>query len=356
LSRKNKTKFKKSAPIEETVEPAETEEEVFEEEAETEEEDVKEESETGEDEVNSEEIEDGDEEIEDEETTPPKIKKTMLFVGIAFYLIGLFGVAGLRSGILQLALGDSNPYPGVGSVEPMGHVVSMTPLVIGFVLIALWGIRNDPIYEEIEKLKEENADIAPDEISEEEITEDDVDSDIPAEEEIPEEFHEPITDLSDEQSEHLGEFGELASLEEVLGDAIDEAVQQESEIEKKVSKTEDKAMSDSMKNALAEEMRIERCEKMLSVAVVLPDDKEHMKTLIAGGILAQDFTEEVKKAIDRRKKREQEKDVTAAEKASILEDELVAELTELGDDLDNDRKEEDLEDQILKEIEDLENL
>jgi hypothetical protein len=59
--------------------------------------------------------------------------------------------------------------------------------------------------------------------------------------------------------------------------------------------------------------------------------------------------------VARRKKREQEKDVTAEEKASILEDELVSELAELEDELvDKDGK--DLEDQILREIDELENL
>ena len=46
---------------------------------------------------------------------------------------------------------------------------------------------------------------------------------------------------------------------------------------------------------------------------------------------------------------------TAEDKASILEDDLVAELAELEDELEDGTEHDELEDQILKELEDLEN-
>ena len=117
-------------------------------------------------------------------------------------------------------------------------------------------------------------------------------------------------------------------------------------------------ISSELKGELAEALRIERCEKMLAAVVVLPDDKSRLKMLIAGGLTPSEFSDEVSKAVDRRKKKEKSREVTAEEKASILEDELVAELAELEDDFDKKDKpdEDDLEDQILKEIEDLEDL
>jgi hypothetical protein len=115
---------------------------------------------------------------------------------------------------------------------------------------------------------------------------------------------------------------------------------------------------EELKGQQAEQMRIERCEKMLSATVVLPDDKQKLRMMIDAGISVDDFSRELESAIERRKKREKSKGVTADEKASILEDELVAELAELEDELGNgkEKTEEALEDEILKELDDLENL
>ncbi|MDD4307947.1 MAG: PKD domain-containing protein [Thermoplasmata archaeon] len=195
-----------------------------------------------------------------------------------------------------------------------------------------------PEEEEPEAMEEEISEEPEEEPEMEDIPEDIISEDIPSEpvaegmSEVPDEFNEPMADLEKEL-----DFAELEEEEippEKKGPEITPA---------------------KLKAQLAEEMRVDRCEKMLSAAVVLPEDKERLRTLIAGGISAQDFTAEVEKAIERRKKREKEKDVTADEKASILEDELVAELAELEGQLDGD-SEEDLEDQILKEIEDLEDM
>ncbi|MBU4071482.1 MAG: hypothetical protein KJ773_04835, partial [Candidatus Thermoplasmatota archaeon] len=95
------------------------------------------------------------------------------------------------------------------------------------------------------------------------------------------------------------------------------------------------------------------CEKMLSVIVVLPDDKQRLKDLIPAGIALEDFTEEVKKAVEKRKKKEDEKSATSDEKAAIVEDSLVAELEELGDELEEDSE---LEEEIIRELEDLDKL
>jgi multidrug resistance efflux pump len=94
---------------------------------------------------------------------------------------------------------------------------------------------------------------------------------------------------------------------------------------------------------------------MLAVASVLPDDRERLRLLIPSGINPHDFTEEVKNAIEKRKKKEAEKKLSADEKASLLEEELAAELAELENALEK-KDDGEIEEKILKEIEDLENL
>jgi predicted AAA+ superfamily ATPase len=109
-----------------------------------------------------------------------------------------------------------------------------------------------------------------------------------------------------------------------------------------------------LKSQFAEEMRMERCTKMLEHVLVLPDDKQRLLALIGSGISVGDFTDELEKAVNRRKKKEAEKHVTADEKASLLEDELISELAELEEEVGEDS--EKLEEDILREIEDLERL
>jgi hypothetical protein len=334
----------------------------------------------------SEELEDGDKEVAGEETSPLQIKKTMLFVGIGLSMFGIFGVVGLRTGIVQLALGDSNSFPGIGSVEPMGHIVSMVPLVIGIVLIGLWGIRNDPIYNEIEKMKEEDSSIIPDEEEDEEIPEEFIDavedekleSDEIEEEALSEAGSEITTsalkhDIAeqlrvDRCEKMLTAAVVLPGDKEKLRVLIQGGISTHEFMEKikgatdRWKKVNEKAIPEIevatiIENDLIAELAdLERCEKMLGAIVVLPDDKQKLRLLITSGISAEEFVKEVKKAVERRKKRELEKDITADEKASILEDELVSELEELEDELVDDAEDKKLEDQILKEIEELENL
>jgi hypothetical protein len=105
----------------------------------------------------------------------------------------------------------------------------------------------------------------------------------------------------------------------------------------------------------ADKQRIARCEKMLAVASVLPEDRERLRLLIPSGINPHDFTEEVKMAIEKKKKKDAEKKLSANEKAAMLEEELAAELAELENALDK-KDDDEMEEKILKEIEDLENL
>ena len=253
---------------------------------------------------------------------------------------------GLRMGFIQSFLGDASPYPGIGTAEPMGHIVSVIPTILGLVMILSWGIKNDSIYYELEKSKEEDFDEEEDDIEEEDIEEDEAEEFIPVKDKVPSEFSEPLEDIPEEK---LDEDMDIDTLDELEGVLDDIALDIEDDLPTEVPT--------SVKDELAEQIRVERCNKMVTSAVVLPDDKEKLKQLIPTGISAADFTEEVKKAIGRRKKREEEEDVTADEKASILEDELVAELAGLEDELDEGSDDtDDLEDQILKEIEDLENL
>jgi len=217
-------------------------------------------------------------------------------------------------------------------------VIILFIVVIILVVLLIIGRRKETVF-------------VPEDDEDEELPEE-VEEFVPVEEEIPEEFTEPLEDLPEEEElpemepELEEELDELEDLDEALDDIKED-------VEEKMQPVEVPA---SVKDELAEQIRLERCEKMLTTAVMLPEDKEKLKALIPTGISAVDFTEEVKAAIERRKKREEEDDVTSDEKASILEDELVAELAELEDELEEDMDEGDLEDQILKEIEDLEDL
>ncbi|MCK5309369.1 MAG: hypothetical protein KAJ64_01865 [Thermoplasmata archaeon] len=297
-----------------------------------------------------EEVVDEIEEPEDEEieTGPLEIKKTGLIIGVILSFAGVIGVIGLRQGFIQSLLGDAAPYPGIGTAEPIGHIVSIIPTILGLVMILSWGIKNDSIYYELEKIKKDDTheedEIEEDEIEEFAPAEDEIEEFTPVDDSIPSEFSEPLEDVPEEELDEDTEIDALDELEDVLDDITQEIEEAPMEV------------PTSVKDELAEQIRTERCEKMLTTAVMLPDDKEKLKELIPTGLSAADFTEEVKKAIERRKNREEEDDVTADEKASILEDELVAELADLEDELDEDMEGDDLEDQILKEIEDLEDL
>jgi hypothetical protein len=291
-----------------------------------------------EEEVDSEEVEDDD---QAEEATPLKIKMTMLLIGITFAALGILGIIMLRTGIAQEMLGYSNPSPGIGPAESMAQIVSMIPLVIGMMLIGFWGIRNDPIYRQLEKLKGKSPIIQPEDEEEDEEEED---------EEIPEDFIDAVEEIEPESEE-------IVELDQELEDLEVEEPLPEKKVQEILPPKGPEITPASVKNQIADEIRrVERCEKMLSAIIVLPDDKQKLKNLIATGISLEKFTEEVKLAVARRKKKEEEKAVTAEEKASILEDELVAELVDLEDELQDDKKDKDLEDQILREIDELENL
>jgi hypothetical protein len=288
-----------------------------------------------------------DEEVEDEEPSPLKIKITMLLIGITFATFGILGIIMLRTGIAQEMLGYS-PSPGIGPAESMAQIGSMIPLVIGMVLIGFWGIRNDPIYKQLEKLKGKGPIIQPEDEEEGEEVD---------EEELPEEFIDTVEEVVEEE---LPEPEEIITPEQEIDELEDLRVEEPLPVKKaeKIQPPKGPEITPaSVKNQIADEIRrVERCEKMLNAVIVLPDDKHKLKELIASGASLEKFTEEVKLAVARRKKKEEEKDVTAEEKASILEDELVAELVDLEDELLDNKKDKDLEDQILREIDELENL
>ncbi len=297
------------------------------------------------------------EETSNEIETPLEIKKTGLIIGVLLSFGGVIGVLGLRMGFIQSLLGDAAAYPGIGTAEPLGHIVSVVPTVLGLLMIMSWGIKNDSIYYELEKLKKDAPDETEDELSdsddsvpkaiapmvpskvkdepEDEIEPDEVEA-IPTDIELPSEFKEPLDDMKAKS---------LDELEDVLDD-----------IAKEVDKKGPTEVSKSVKDELAEQVRVERCEKMLKAAPILPEDKEKLKALVPTGISAAKFTERIKEAIERRRKRKEDEAVTADEKASVLEDELVAELAELEDELEEGMDHDDLEEQIFKELEDLEGL
>jgi len=68
----------------------------------------------------------------------------LLVAGLVLVAIGMFGVIGLRLNIVQTyLLSIDNPFPGIGSMEPMGHIGSIIPFAIGIAAIFVWGFRSD---------------------------------------------------------------------------------------------------------------------------------------------------------------------------------------------------------------------
>ena len=320
------------------------------------------------------------EEISNEIEEPPTIKKTGLIIGVLLSFAGIIGVIGLRTGFIQSLLGDSSPYPGIGATEPIGHIISVIPTVLGLVIIMSWGIKNDSIYYELEKSKKEDIHDVDDELEDVEedvnieeptyveepasIEEESPEEIMPVEKEAPKELA-PVKDdipkviapVKDKTSEEITKPSKLKKKSED-DTTLDDLNEIFDDIEKEVEvKKEPIIVPASVKKEISEDIiRTKRCEKMLKAASILPEDKERLKELIPTGISAAEFTKQIRKAIEKRKKHDElKKDVTADEKASILEDEMVAELAELEDELEEGREKDDLEEQIFKELEDLEN-
>lgn len=298
----------------------------------------------------------------------PKIKHTLLIIGILFLLAGFIGVAGLRLGIIQNLLGDPDPYPGIGSVEPSGHIVSMVPFVLGLVIVLAWGIRNNPVYYELEKIKEEADEDDEESDDEEEPDEDEESENAPeyAEEEIPPEqkpeepeAHGPAPKPAPEPESPEEPKG--MTIDSIPEDLRDELLDSISDIEQELSKIQPaaaprekpeikKAKKPTVLEGEAEKKRVERCNKMLSFADMSKEDKDQLSALIDTGISVHDFTQEVKEAVQKQKDRKAAEAKTADQKAAYLEDDLVAELSSLEDELDDDIDEAALEDMILSTV------
>jgi hypothetical protein len=310
----------------------------------------------------------------DDEADPdeeiPQIKKTLLWAGLIFALLGTLGIVGLRLGIVQAMFGYSAA-PGIGGQETLGLIVSSAPLTIGLGIIGLWGVRNERVFQKIygeleeQEIAEEFDDIeAEEEFETIEEVEEETEAYVETQESTPvvdtleDDMDDLIEAVSIPEEDNSGNFlEEISELEtELAADGI--FMDEDREETSPVGEEGPMITGSDLKHLLAEEMRMDRCKKILSTVVVLPDDKEKLKMLISSGISPGNFSDEVNKAVERRRKKEKDREVTADEKASILEDELVAELAELEENLDkkDDEDEEDLEDQILKEIEDLEDL
>lgn len=70
----------------------------------------------------------------------------MVGLGLLLAVIGIAGMLALRLNITQVYIfGDSNPYTGIGTAEPLGHFVSLVPFTLGIILVIVWGIRTKPL-------------------------------------------------------------------------------------------------------------------------------------------------------------------------------------------------------------------
>jgi hypothetical protein len=333
-------------------------------------------------------------EDEEEDEEHPKIGKALLIVGILLCIAGLIGVIGLRTNVIQHILGDPHPYPGIGYVEPWGHIVSMIPFVLGFLFMLAWGIKNDPIYYEMQKRKEEEKEeeedlkLVPMPIDQTNVPKEFSKPLGGAEENAPEapgQVQPPLTIEAEIEEEMAAKCEKMVAAANIFPEdrerlrsiiatnityqdfvhEITNAIRRKKKEEKKLSAKEKTALLREERTEregepgapapTAEKERILSCEKMLAAANILPDERERLKLLIPSGISTHDLSEEIKKIIEKKKKKEKEKKLSADEKAAMLEEELAAELAELesvlGKEGDKDRE---MEEKILKEIEDLE--
>ena len=288
------------------------------------------------------------------------IKYTLLILGILLSLAGFIGVVGLRRGWVQSLLGDASPYPGIGSVEPMGHVVSIIPFVIGIVTIFVWGIKSEPLYIEKDKVTEEEIfDFEKAEDEEEDIL------DVP----------EPTADIARPKVvSRVKRMPKIVKEVEDLPDSVEEPEEPEdipADIEAELDSLDEigadmeaEAMKgpslDGLAASLAEDERISLCNDALAAADVYDDDRKDLMKLIIMGLSIVEFREKVDEAEEKKRKAEEEKakefqEMSSDERGTSLEDELAAELAILEEELEDD-DDDDLEDKILKEIEDLEDL
>ena len=272
------------------------------------------------------------------------VKYTLLMIGVILCLAGFIGVVGLRMGFVQSLLGDAAAYPGIGSVEPMGHVVSIIPFVIGIVTIFVWGVKNEPLYIEKDKVAEEESfDLEDEKEDIPDVPEPVADIAEPEEVEVPEEI--PEEEAVDEPEDIFENIeAELDSIDDIGSEIEAEDVD---------------ASLDGLAASLAEDERISLCNDALAAADVYDDDRKNLMKLIILGLPVVDFRDkideaEAKKKKDDDKKKKEFQDMSPDEKGTSLEDELAAELAILEEELDDD--DEDLEDRILKEIGDLEDL
>ena len=88
----------------------------------------------------------GDDEYEEEdddmEKTPSEKRymgRVLFPAGLLLSVMGLGGVAGLRSGIVQSIMGTSGGTNTIGSKEWMGIGLSLVIFVVGIILIWTWG-------------------------------------------------------------------------------------------------------------------------------------------------------------------------------------------------------------------------
>jgi parallel beta-helix repeat protein len=340
-------------------------------------------------------------EVDADEKAKPEIKHTALFGGLALSAVGAFGVVGLRAGLVQPILGYDNPSPGIGSMELMGLIASALPLAFGLVIILIWGIRNDPVYYEIEKSQKTDEDLGPSEPNETEpikIEEPKPIKVTPTVKEIPQarkaeepaisikktpeptpaakKASEPVLEIK-KTPEPVKKVPEPAPVAMKKPEPIPVAKTPEpartpakvSEPVPAVKKSPEPAAKKAPEPAPTvkkapetapaapisdlDKIRIERCNKMLSFAAFLPEDGDRLRALIAAGTPVQKFTEEVKKSVEKRKKIDSEaaEKKKAAEAARRKKEEDEALLKEIDQPKDAGfLDDEDLEDLLLTEL------
>ena len=84
--------------------------------------------------------EEEEDEVEEDENEKVRHTGKLLFpAGLLLSILGLGGVAGLRSGIVQSIMGTGGGPNTIGSKEWTGILVSLVIFAVGLILIWVWG-------------------------------------------------------------------------------------------------------------------------------------------------------------------------------------------------------------------------
>lgn len=246
----------------------------------------------------------------------------MLIAGFLLATVGIAGTIALRLNYAQVyLLGDSNPYTGIGTAEPLGHGVSTISFVIGIIMVVYWGIKT-PEELDLVKALDEGCDAMLDEADH-------------TEEEFGHEYLPPHHLSTVEKIEHLANVYAEGKMSKGLYDENLARFEAELEREKleraRAERKAKKSLKEPGKKSAYEELKslkpeyAENEEDHLPPHHLSPEEKiDHLTKSYSSGKVSQAFFEKNLKRFEAELKREKEylpaEELHPTEKLEHLED------------------------------------